>query len=435
MVLVLALVAAACKPVPWPLLDGPGPGSVLIGCASADTAITVTVTSHLDPACTYTRGLTITASDVVLDCRGARIVDTAGNRSRGIAVTMANDAPVHDVTIRNCRIEGFVNTIRVTKPDHRLLPAGAEYAHPSADIVIEHNRLSVSRGSGIFVDAFVTGVTVRDTEITGAGSVGIYLEAGSKDNVIEDNTIVNNGYGDVKPEGLPFSLAGLDYRYLSTGREGIAVDGSRDNVIRNNLIASNSAGGIFVYKNCGEFVTQKPASWWTRLYGPTGNLIEGNTIVDAPNGIWVGSRQAENQTFMDCSDTPYAALDFQVYYRDFATDNVVHGNAFGDVQYGIRVEDDRTTVAGNVFAGGDADDLAVVVGTQWLTMLGEPVDGVVVTGNESTIPGATTPFQWIHDPSDTVDSGNLAGGAPSALVEGTQPPIDPFLFVKSFWPA
>jgi len=67
-------------------------------------------------------------------------------------------------------------------------------------------------------------------------------------------------------------------------------------------------------------------------------------------------------------------------------------------------------------------------------MLGEPVDGVTVTGNESTIPGAASPFQWIHDPSDTVESDNLAGGAPSPMVEGTQPDIDPFLFVRSFWP-
>lgn len=435
MLVAVVLATASCRPVPWPLLPGPSVGSVLIGCDQAGTAITITVSSHLDPACTYTKGLTITASDVVLDCRGAHIHDAAGNRSRGVAVTMANDAPLHDVTIRNCEISGFTNTIRVTKPDFRTLPPGDEYAHPSHGIVIEHNRLHDSRGSGIFVDAYVTGVTIRDTDITGAGSVGIYLEAGSKDNVIEGNTIIANGFGDVAAEGIPFSLAGLDYRYLSTGREGIAVDGSRDNVIRGNHLAANSAGGIFVYKNCGEFVTERPDSWWTRPYGPTGNLIEGNVITDQRNGIWIGSRQAENQYFMDCSDEPYAALDFQTLYRDFATDNVVRGNTVENVQYGIRVEDHRTTVDGNRFAAGDADDVAVLVGTQWLTLLGEPVDGTVVTGNESTIPGATSPFQWIHGHTGTSEAANLSGGAPSPLVEGTQPDIDPFLFVWSFWPA
>ena len=41
------------------------------------------------------------------------------------------------------------------------------------------------------------------------------------------------------------TVNGVEFRYHSTGREGLAVDGSRDNIIRNNSIWANSAGGIF----------------------------------------------------------------------------------------------------------------------------------------------------------------------------------------------
>jgi hypothetical protein len=49
------------------------PGSQLIGCDQADDHLTISVSSHLDPSCTWTRGVDIVASDVVFDCQGAHI--------------------------------------------------------------------------------------------------------------------------------------------------------------------------------------------------------------------------------------------------------------------------------------------------------------------------------------------------------------------------
>ena len=49
------------------------PGSVPIGCELADTRVTISTSSHLDPSCTWTRGVIIDASDVTLDCQGALI--------------------------------------------------------------------------------------------------------------------------------------------------------------------------------------------------------------------------------------------------------------------------------------------------------------------------------------------------------------------------
>ena len=168
----------------------------------------------------------------------------------------------------------------------RPFQLGSEYDAPFSDIVIENSRLYSSRGSGVFVNAFVTDVTLRNLEIANSGGVGIYLEAGSKDNVVEHNTIRNNGFGDVDPvNGVPFDLGGgVQVRVLQTGREGIAIDGSRNNRIAGNIIHSNAAGGIFLYKNCGEYATQKPNQWWQRNYGADGNLLEGNVIAQRARG-------------------------------------------------------------------------------------------------------------------------------------------------------
>jgi parallel beta-helix repeat protein len=136
----------------------------------------------------------------------------------------------------------------------------------------------------VFVDGYVSGVVLRDLEIAGAGGVGVYLEAGSRDNVVTRCDIHDNGYGDVDPAGIPIVIGGVTFRYLSTGREGIAIDGSRDNRILRNRIARNSAGGIFLSKNCGEDFTSRPAQWWERRYGADGNVIVRNDISDGNGG-------------------------------------------------------------------------------------------------------------------------------------------------------
>ena len=61
----LALLLAIAK------AEAVDPGSQLIGCDQADTQVSIAVSSHLDRSCTWTRGVEIVASDVVLDCQGA----------------------------------------------------------------------------------------------------------------------------------------------------------------------------------------------------------------------------------------------------------------------------------------------------------------------------------------------------------------------------
>lgn len=421
-------VLAACEPLPPPQA-----GSVLIGCDRADERVEITVTSHLDPTCVYTSGFDITASGVTLDCQRAVIRSAPGAGGRGIRVETPVDTPLSDVTIRNCNVEGFINSVLVTRDGFRTLPAGEEYENGTSNIVIERSKFRNSRGVGIFVDGYVEGVTIRDNEVNGAGSSGIYLETGSRGSRVERNSIVNNGFVENGPNGQPFTFAGIDLWFWGIGREGISVDGSYNNTIVDNGFVGNSAGGIFLYKNCGEF-PDRPR-YFERRYPAEHNLIEGNVFVGGTNGVWIGSRMGENTLPMECTDEAYIDEPLRRVVLDRANDNTVRNNRFIEVTYGIRVEDDGNVVERNTFEGSGPHLHGIIVGTPLrTTVLDRPVARTSLLDNVSNIAGNNFPYRWVTAHVDTIDAGNTANGAPVSLCQGVEPPRLPFIFVIAVAP-
>lgn len=417
---------------PLPAAPAPEPGSVLVGCDQAGSRVVVTTDAHLDPACTYV-GVDVTGSGVTLDCQGALVRDPAETTGGAIEVTTPVDVPQSDVTVRHCRTEGYTNGIRVTRVGFRELAPGAEYDDAGSGVVIEDSTVTASRGVGIYVDGYVVGTTIRRVTVTGAGSTGVYLEAGSKDGALLDSELVDNGYGENGgDEGSLIELGGVTFRYWGPGREGLAVDGSRANVIRGNTFSGNSNGGIFLYKNCGEFVHENPERWFERRHGAEGNVIEGNTFVGGRNGVWVGSRMGENVSPMDCSDPPYVDDAAAVRILDRAAGNTIRDNTFEGVTYGVRVEDDDTVVAGNTFTGSAPGLHAVAIGTGPRTeVLDHPVTGTRLEGNTSTLAGNADPYRWAHGHEGTVATGNTALGAATGLCEGPPLPMPALIFVEA----
>ena len=421
----LALVAGTLVLAAAPPSVGAAP--VVVGCDQAAVRVQITVDAVLDPSCTYTAGFDITASGASLDCRGARIT-AAVDEGVGILITTPNDVDLADVVVANCHVEGFLNSLRVRRVDARFLPAGSEDLHRTSGIVITGNEFSRSRGVGVYIDAFVSDVTVRGNEIHDSGSSGVYLEAGSRGNAILDNEVVHNGFTENGTAGQTFEVGGTTVWYWGTGREGISVDGSSDNVIAGNRLERNSFGGIFLYKNCGEFAS-KP-NWWERRTPASGNVIEGNEFADEINGVWVGSRMGENTLPMDCSDPAYVERAGLRVTLDRAPGNVIRGNTFDDVVYGVRVEDDRTTVEGNTFAAASPDHHAVLLGTPYRTdVLDQPVRGTVLRDNAADIAGNDSPYRWVEGEADTTVEGNTALGVPTGICQGSPPPRQLFVMV------
>jgi hypothetical protein len=402
-----------------------------VPCSAAGERTTLTEKARLDPSCTYTAGFDITASKVTLDCRGAVI---EGDRTgTGILIHAPVDADLRRIKVRDCDVRGFLNGIRITRDGFRTLPAGHEYAHGIRDVVIHRTRVSGSRGVGIFVDGYVTRTTIHDSSVTGAGSSGIYLEAGSADNVVVHNVLRDNGFRENGPGGQLLSFAGTQFRFWGIGREGISVDGSRRNLIAANTFEGNSAGGVFLYTNCGEYVNSRPERWFRRRYGADDNTIVWNRFEGGVNGVWVGSRMGESTLPMECSDKPYLNSGLASITLDRAARNQVLSNSFRDVVYGVRVEDDSTKVVGNEFSGPDAAHHAVVIGTPYRTsVLHEPVSGTVLVGNRSTIAGNPDPYRWVEGEAGTTVALNRALGAPVGICQGKRLPRGPFVMTLAF---
>lgn len=421
--LAAAATLAACDPPPEP------PGSTLIPCSAKDQRLVLTVSSHLDPSCTYTAGFEITASNVTLDCRGA-LVETPGTPAgAGILIHTPVETAMSNVTVRNCTVSGgWVNSLKITRDGFRFLEDDHEFENPMSAITIEKSTFRNSRGVGIFVDGYTSGVSILRNTVFNAGSSGIYLETGSKGTLVEGNHVDHNGFIENGANGKAFSFGGTNFWFWGPGREGLSVDGAYENTIRGNVFNGNSAGGIFLYKNCGEYPDRNPGRWFERRDPANDNLIEGNVFNGGRNGIWVGARNGENMLPMECSDPKYVDTALEERVLDPAKDNTLRNNHFLDVTYGIRIEDDGTTVEGNQFRSTNPAHHAVIVGTpQRTTILGLPVARTVLRGNVSSIPGNAHPYRWVFGHVDTNQQDNTALGQLVTLCEGREPARGPFV--------
>lgn len=423
--------AGAPDPATPGLGDALGPSSVLVPCSQAAVRTTVTADAHLDPTCTYTAGFDLVASATTLDCQGATVAGTAS--VPGIVISAPTTLALQGVHVRNCRVAGFMNGIKVTRPGFLTLAEGVEYENGFRDISIEDSTVTGAAGVGIYVDGYVTGVTIRHSTLVGNGSTGVYLDTGSKDNTVADNDIRENGFAENGPGGTLTTIGGLTVRYWGPGREGLAVDGSRSNHIVGNRFAGNAAGSIFLYKNCGEYHLTQAASWLPRRYGSNDNVIEGNSFTGGLHGVWVGARMGENTYPMECSAPAYIDAPLERYVEDEATDNVVRANTFTDVTYGVHVEDDRTTVEANTFTGNHAGLYGVIAGTRQRTAaLHHPVTGTVVRANTSSIAGNPNPYRWVDGEAATTTEANTALGASVDLCEAPTVPHNVMVMVIAF---
>jgi nitrous oxidase accessory protein NosD len=406
-------------------------GTAVVPCSQRAERTNLTGGARLDPSCAYTGGFVITASDVTLDCRGATI--RGPGDGHGIDVQAPTTEPLHGIHIRNCRVEGFLNGIQITRLGFVTLAAGVEYANGFSDISVEDSRITGNTGVGVYVDGYVTGVTIRHDDISANGSSGIYLDTGSKDNVVADNQVHGNGFVESGPAGTDVDFMGLSVRYWGPGREGLSLDGSRHNRVVGNRFWGNSAGSIFLYKNCGEYYITHAASWLPRRYGSDGNVIEGNVIAGGLNGVWVASRMGENTYPMECSAPAYYQAPLERVVEDEATDNVVRANVFSDVTYAVHVEDDRTTVEGNAFFGSDATHYAVIIGTRLrTTALDHPVTGTRLVGNASWIDGNASPYRWVDGQSQTVVARNTARHRGAGICQAPEVPHNFMIMMIAF---
>ena len=258
--------------------------------------------------CSYRRAIVITTSHTTLDCRNSTFIGT-GREKIGLIID-SKGKPLSDVTVKNCNFEKFDSSgVRVTwsEVDTRKGDDHARiYARTPTGITFDNINVRDSGAVGIYIDDYVTDTTIKNSTIIDSLGVGIYLEHSSQRIKLLDNKIIGNGV-----------------RTDKSAREGVAVDSSANNVIQGNLFNRNAAGAIFLYKNCGEHISNgKQVLRWQHS---DGNLIKNNVFVDEKVGVWLASRQGRNLSKWDCGDPP---MNARGQYADYANNNKLENNTF-----------------------------------------------------------------------------------------------------------
>ncbi|MBK4995962.1 hypothetical protein IAE39_004136 [Pseudomonas sp. S37] len=315
--------------------------SVVVACLAASSAGAAAMDCNLpesagqggiiklDGTCTYKGTIKIRQSNTRLECNGATLYGEKGDRY-GIFISGAG---LKNVEVSNCKIRGYdkaavMVTSGLSGPELNR-DRNKSFSLAPSNILLDRLDVSESRGNGVHFNAYVNNSILKRSTITKSRGVGVYLGQSSQAISILDNKFLENGGVD-KPKGH---------------REALAIDSSAKNIVKGNVFSKNAAGGIFLYKNCGENFDRPGAV--LRWQSSNDNLIENNVFKDEKVGVWVASRQSRDLSKWKCGDNPVTA-DGR-YYRDYADNNRIEKNIFCRIGEAVRVEGDNNLISGNRF--------------------------------------------------------------------------------------
>ena len=382
----LSLVALALVCPIAPSASAPPPAD---RCASVNFGPLVNGTHHLPPGrhtlpagCTFRVKLVITNSDTTLDCSGSAldgsgvppiVAGANGKPERGGATGLVIYAPpkatTQNVTVRNCAFRNYSR-------DGITISSGFSASQPSPDtnrsvrnVLIDFVTIEKSGHVGLYIRPRSTDILVRNSTITNSAGTAVYIELAQRVRLLQ-NRFVRNGWSATK-------------RRL---REAVAIDASTETHIASNLFKDNGLGGIFLYRNCGEF------HGFTRWQSSDRNTISENVFVNEEVGVWIASRQSVDVKNLACSAPPMDSSGR--YVEDFANNNRVQCNVFCSVSNGVRVEGDNNEVVNNTFSTGTSNRVQIPE-TARGRILGRPPVGNV------TSPNATDELACVRPPEPT----------------------------------
>lgn len=319
--------------------------------------------TKLKRGCTYHQSIVISSSNSSLDCDGATL-DGKGKLKYGIQV-VSGGKELKNVKIENCKVKDFtINGVMVGSgiPDFKRSKNRQEnYKTSPTEVDINNVDVDGSGNVGVYLYSYVANVTLRNSVVRGSKSSGIYLEQSSQSNKIINNIVRDNGVWDGPRTGQ---------------REGLSVDSSAKNLIQGNTFLNNSAGGIFLYKNCGENFSKGMAV--LRWQSSNDNVIRNNKFIDEKVGIWVASRQGSDLSHRDCGDP--SLDDSRKYYQDYANNNLVEGNKFCRNGQYVRIGGNNNVVRNNK-ADVDPERLVVEPLNMTTRLTGVPPQGNIIEGN------------------------------------------------------
>lgn len=371
----------------------------------ANSTITLRESLSLPANCSFQKvTLLIDRPNVELNCNQAVFngLSTVARNKYGKAYTAAT-APtrygliikgteagvrVSNVTIRNCQFLNYSEAItaHIELKQTTLLglrngtiQESSIQALAPTQIHILNSRIINSHMHGIFLNRYVTHLHVNNTRILGSSNSGIYLGADTEYALIENSVFEGNGFSNYDTE----TLKRFPRRDETSRREGIAVDASSHNQISNNTFRDNGDGGVYLYKNCWEFVEEPLTA--PHRYGANSNLITGNDFSAEETAIWVAERADRDLADFSCGDPLIYQANSNKYYRDIAQNNIISNNKINYNKLGIRVQDDGTVITNNSFIGTKSGP-DIWVYSVVRQAIGDPIKNTTIRDNSLSKP-------------------------------------------------
>lgn len=303
--------------------------------ANTTAALIIDCNATLEPNQTITRklifqgarssGVTFNCNDSTIGQPNDNILDIIEIRSN--QTTNGTWTPVHDVTFRNCTVNGGIRVWGKGKngsaetfleSSHSLQHVTNTRNSAPYHVVLENLAIAANDRIPVYFAPGVHHSALIESNLSGKSPL-LYLDAESFGNNIEGNI---------------FSGA--------VTREAIAIDGSASNVIRDNSLVDLTNGGIYLYRNCGE-------DGVIRHTTPSNNEISGNDIMHG-NGIWpfntnagiyLGARDGSSGYCNDDAGYDYGS---SISDQDHARFNLVSENEL----WGCTIETGNRTNHSNV---------------------------------------------------------------------------------------
>ncbi|MBS3069653.1 right-handed parallel beta-helix repeat-containing protein, partial [Candidatus Micrarchaeota archaeon] len=258
---------------------------------------------------------TVTAANILLDCRGFSLTGDNSSGSYGIYSTQLN------TTIMNCIISNFEKGIYFSGANRSLIlntsassTSGIYLAGKTINTVIANSTGNGTSGQGIMLDtgSFNQILFSNGSSVT---SIGIYLLSGEKNNLT--NTT-----------GSSISSSGIRY-YASN--QGIIENSTAISVSASGLeFQHTSSSGIKINKINA---TSSSGSAIASIYGGVGNVFSGGTATSATgNGIYAASSSLSN---IFANMTIFSSSGVGVLINSSRSNNFTGNNISSTSGYGI----------------------------------------------------------------------------------------------------
>ena len=247
------------------------------------------------------------------------IIDCQGKSMQAIIITESN------TTIRNCNISGGIRIQGIARngedPALFKISKALDYVSTIREsspvgVIVEDSTITATKMIPMYVGPGVGYTTIRNVTLAGSSvSVMIYLDAESHHTTITGSLIDST----------------------ESDREAIAIDSSDHNNIYENTIVHN-AGGIFLYRNCGQ-------GGVVRHTTPSYNIIERNRFIGEGYAIILGSREGSRCYCDKDAGWPFGSSASDMDHSRF---NIVRDNFLGESRISVGVSGHSNLIENNL---------------------------------------------------------------------------------------